>query len=98
MLNMNNNQDIMKLQRLQNRSLRMCFDVNIPIDICTIDLHNQARIDTLQKRRDLILLCRMYELKQLHFYEKIRDRRTRQCDKYIFETDISSVGIYTRSK
>ena len=27
MLNMNNDQDVMKLQRLQNRALRMCFDI-----------------------------------------------------------------------
>ena len=97
MLNMNNNQDTMKLQRLQNRALRMCFEVNIPFDICTADLHNQARVATLQQQRDLSLLCIMYELKQLHLYEKIGDRVTRQCDKYIFQTDVASVGVCTRS-
>ena len=97
MLYMNNNQDVAKLQRLQNRALRMCFDVNIPIDIRTTELHNMARIDTLQQRRELSLLCMMYDLKQLGLYEKIGDRITRQCDKYIFHYDIANVGAYMRS-
>ena len=96
-LYMNNNQDVVKLQRLQNRALQMCFDINIPIDVRTIELHNMARVDTLQKHRELSLLCMMYDLKQLGMYDRIRDPITRQCDKYIFRSDIANVGIYMRS-
>ena len=39
----------------------------------------------------------MYDLKQQRTYERIGARVTRQGDKYIFQTEISSVGIYTRS-
>ena len=68
MLNMNINQDVVELQRLQNRALTMCFDINNPMDIDINELHSRARIDPLQQRRDLSLLCMMYELKQLHLY------------------------------
>ena len=63
------------------------------LDIGTIKLHNMARIDTIQQRRDLSLLCMMYELKQLHLYERV----IKQDDKYTFQPDIAAVGVYTRS-
>ena len=97
MLNMNTNQDIMKLQRLQNRALRMCFDVYNPIDTSVNDLHVMARVKLLNERRDLSLLCIMYEMKQMQLYERVGERITRQHDKYIFQTDVVNVGTYARS-
>ena len=97
MLNMNTNQDIMKLQRLQNRALRMCFDVYNPIDTSVNDLHVMARVKLLNDRRDLSLLCIMYEMKQMQLYERVGERITRQHDKYIFQTDVVNVGTYARS-
>ena len=97
MLNMNTNQEIVKLQRLQNRALRMCFDVYNPVEISVNDLHADAKVDLLKKRRDLNLLCIMYEMKQQRLYERIGDRVTRQGDKYVFQTDIVNLGVYARS-
>ena len=93
---MNTNQDLVKLQRLQNRPLRMCFDVRNPVDISIKDLHINARVSLLNERRDLNLLCIMYDLKQLHLYERISDCETRQGDKYIFQTYKALMGIYMR--
>ena len=97
MLNMNTNHDLMKLQRLQNRALRMCFDVYNPVDVTTNELHTMAKVNLLKERRDLNLLCIMYEMKQLQLHERIGVRATRQGDKYTFHTDIANVGAYTRS-
>ena len=97
MLNMNNSLDVKKLQRLQNRALRMCFDVKHPRDMGITEMHILARVDLLQHRRDLNLLCIMYDMKQHHAYERIGTRITRQGNKYTFKTEIPTVGIYTRS-
>ena len=32
---------------MRNRSLRMCYYINNPIDIRFVDLHENAKIDTL---------------------------------------------------
>ena len=96
-LNMNISQDVKKLQRLQNRALRMCYDIDRPRDISTTELHAMAHIELLQNRRNLSLLCIMYDLKQQQLYEKIGNRVTRQGEKYIFQTEISNVGVYMRS-
>ena len=97
MLNMNNNQEVEKLQRLQNRALRMCFNINNPMDIGINVLHDRAKIKKLKSRRDMSLLCLMYDLKQMRLYEYIGERVTRQGDKYTFRTDISATSIYGRS-
>ena len=97
MLNMNTGQEVMKLQRLQNRALRMCFDIYNPVEISIKDLHSRAKVCQLKERRDLNLLCILYEMKQLHLYERVGDRATRQGDKYVFKTDIAIVGPYARS-
>ena len=97
MLNMNTNQEVIKLQRLQNRALRMCFDVYNPMEISSNKLHIREKVSLLKERRDLNLLCLMYEMKQLHVYEQIGDRATRQGDKYVFQMDKSVVGAYVQS-
>ena len=67
------------------------------MDISINDLHINARGSLLNERRDLNLLCIMYDLKQLHLYERISDCETMQGDKYIFQTYIALLGIYARS-
>ena len=47
MLLMHIKHDIEQLQKLQNRSLWKCVDINNPIDIRITDLHDQAKISTL---------------------------------------------------
>ena len=46
-----------KLQRLQNRSLRLCFNINIPTEINTVRLRENAQMEKLCDRRDFALLC-----------------------------------------
>ena len=55
-LNLNTKHEIDKLQRLQNKALRMCFNIRNPRDIGILDLHRRAKIDTLHRRRDMHLL------------------------------------------
>ena len=59
MLFLNRKCEIDKLQRLQNRCLRMCLDVHHPKDMTVSNLHMNARIDSLELRRSnqLIKLC-----------------------------------------
>ena len=47
MLLLNRNLETSKLQKLQNRSLRLCFNINDPRDITVLQLHNAARLLSL---------------------------------------------------
>ena len=51
-----------KLQRLQNRALRLCYDVIDPKTVSTNDLHTRAHLNYLGERRELHLLNLMYDL------------------------------------
>ena len=53
---LNNKHDVDKLQKLQNRALRMCCNIQTPRDIRVLRLHDMAKIDMLYKRRMLQLL------------------------------------------
>ena len=75
----------------------MCFDIYNPVEISIKDLHSRAKVCRLKERRDLNLLCILYEMKQLHLYERVGDCSTRQGDKYEFKMDIAVVGPYARS-
>ena len=65
---MNSSQELLKLQRLQNTALRMCFNIQNPMATRVNDMHTNARVNLLKTRRDLSLLCVMYDLKQLRLY------------------------------
>ena len=43
--------------RLNYRDSKTCFDINIPQDVSTNDLHVMAGIKLLQTGRDLNFLC-----------------------------------------
>ena len=97
MMCFNSKRDIEKLQRLQNRSLRLCYNINIPADINTTLLHDNARIEKLCDRRKLALMCIMYDLCQNRMYEKIANRATRATDGYSFELSVHYKGAYAKS-
>ena len=59
---MDRKHDVDKRQRLQNRALRLCYNINNPIDIGIVNLHEQTKVDMLCERRKLFLLCLMYEV------------------------------------
>ena len=96
-MSLTNSQDVDKLQRLQNRALRLCYNIYNPRDITVSRLHENAKIDMLQKRMMLQLMSMMYECKILGMYEKIPIRNTRQVDKYVFDIDRVRLDIYARS-
>ena len=48
--------------------MRLCSDINVPADIGTVRLHENARIDKLCDRRNLALLCIMFDLHQIGMY------------------------------
>ena len=97
MLHMNSKKDVDELQRFQNKSLRLCYDINSPRDIGIIYLHSRAKLDILCDRRDFQLLCLMYDLRKANKYNKNVNRATRARDGYVFETVIPKRGIYSRS-
>ena len=97
MLCFNNKQDVEKLQRLQNRSLRLCFNINVPMDFNTAILHENARIDKLCDRRDLMLLCLMYDLCHQGLYERKVTRITRAANGFMFDLMVPQKGVYSKS-
>ena len=97
MLCLNNKHDIEKLQRLQYRSLRLCYKINVPTDVSTIRLHENARVDKLCDRRNLALLCIMFDLRQKGLYEKKSTRITHATDGYRFELLTPHKELYAKS-
>ena len=97
MLYLNNARDIDKLQKLQNRSLRLCFDIYNPIDMGIVRLHQMAKIDMLSTRRDVQLLNLMFSLKLKNMYKKDSVRSTRNACHFEFKTEIVHKDIYSKS-
>ena len=97
MLCLNTARDVEKLQKLQNRCLRLCLDINRPIDMSVERLHDTARVDTLDVRRDIHLLNIMFLLKRNKSFCKESKRITRAADRYIFETRIVHMEVYAKS-
>ena len=54
---LNTKNEVDKLQKLQNRALRMCYNIYNPRDISIAQLHTMANVYMLYKRRMLQLLC-----------------------------------------
>ena len=96
-MTLNNKQDVEKLQKLQNRALRLCYNVYNPRDMNVARLHELASVDMLQKRRMLQLMNMMYENRVNMNYERAVTRNTRQTDKYTFETNIVNLELYSKS-
>ena len=96
-LNLNNKYEVEKLQKLQNRALRMPYNVQDPKDVSTRDLHERAKMVRLEKRRSLQLYNIMFDLRQRGLFEKHHNRQTRNANKYIFDINQINLGIYTKS-
>ena len=97
MLYLNRKHDTDKLQKLQNRALRLCFNVYNPRDISVADLHSRASIDQLHTRREIQLLGLMYDISNNPSYVLAPRANTRQADKIMFKTEIVKYDIYQRS-
>ena len=97
MLCFNTVRDVDKLQKLQNRCLRTCFDIYDPMETGIVRLHEMARVNTLSNRRDLHLLNVMFSLKLNNKYKKESMRVTRSTERYEFKTEILHKDIYAKS-
>ena len=97
MLCINNVRDVEKLQKIQNRCLRSCFNIHNPMDIGIQRLHQEARVNMLNLRRDAELLNIMFSLKSNNKYKKESVRTTRSIDCYVFNTKIVHKDIYAKS-
>ena len=72
---------------MQNDVLRFVKNVRITDRISRVELHNEAKLLSLEQRREKQLLILMYKLAQKGLLRKIAVRATRQQEKYIFKTD-----------
>ena len=97
MLYLNRKCEVDKLQRLQNRCLRMCLDIQHPRDMSVALLHKNARIDMLEVRRSYHLFKLMYNFVQVNKYKKDGVRITRTVNTYVFDTQIVHLSIYANS-
>ena len=97
LLFLNRKLDYEKLQKLQNRALRFCYDILNPRDIKIVELHQQSNLSMLLERRELQLLGLMYDIRNVDEFIDIPIVYTRQADKIVFKTDIVHYDIYKRS-
>ena len=97
MLCLNNKHEIDKLQRVQNKCLRICYNINTPTDIGTVQLHENARTDHFCIHRDLSLMNIMFQLRVNNMYEKEKPRATRAYQGYIFDLKVPNMVIYAKS-
>ena len=89
--------DVEKLQRLQNRCLRLCFDVYNPRDMSVLRLREISNLSYLTTRRHIHLVKLMFNLKQCNKYMKHAGRETSGATSYNFDTDIVHLGVYLNS-
>ena len=97
MLCLNTVRDVDKVQKLQNRCLRLCFDVYDPVEMEILRLHELARVNMLDVRRDVQLLNIMFSLRLANKYKKENVRHTRSTEHFEFTTEICHKGIYVKS-
>ena len=97
MLCLNNVGEVDKLQKLQNRCLRFCLGIINSLEVSVDRLHQIARVNKLDVRRDVQLLNLMFLLKTNKMYGRDGVPVTRNIDRYIFYTDIVHKDVYAKS-
>ena len=97
LLYFNRKLDVDKLQKLQNKALRMCMDIYDPREMSVLALHNICDIGLLNTRRELLLLGLMYDLSKNPELISLPGVNTRQAEKIVFKTDIVHLELYRRS-
>ena len=94
LLYLNRKHDTEKLQKLQNKALRICYDIRNPRDISITELHSRSRLATLLDRRKLQLLSLMYDISDNEDYIQIPCVHTWQAERIVFSTDIVQYDIH----
>ena len=96
-MSLNNKHDVDKLQKFQNRAVRMCYNVQDPRDVTIIRLHEMACIDLLHKRRMMLMLAIFYD-NRLKFSQNVdRLHVTRQAVKNNVEIKRANTNLYSKS-
>ena len=94
-LSLNTKNDVEKLQKLQNRALRMCYNIQNPRDISIAQLHEMANVEMLQKRRMMQLLCIIYDI--VYKSQKMTVRNTRLANKHNIDINRANTQLYSKS-
>ena len=94
MLYLNTARDVEKLQKLQNRCLRLCLDVKNPREKSIDYLHQESRVNLLEIRRKKQLLQIMHSLK---CNSKFKKPELRHTEHYVLDSDIVHLDIYAKS-
>ena len=75
------------LQKIQNDILRVCYGSPLTDMIRISELHNRAKLLSLEQRMRIQLLWLMYKLSLDRTNRKVGERNLRSNNKYIFKTD-----------
>ena len=96
LLYLNRKYNTEKLQKLQNKALHLCLEIQNPRDISIADLHLQLCLSPLQERCEMQLLGLMYDISDNRRYVQNPRVHTRQADKITFHTEIVQYDMYRR--
>ena len=94
---LNNKQETDKLQKLQNKALRMCYNIQIPRDMRIGRLHEMANVDMLHKRRMLHLLGILYDNIQNYRQDRVITHNTRLAEKNNLVISRANTELYAKS-
>ena len=94
-LSLNTKNDVEKLQKLQNRALRMCYAIQNPRAITVAQLHEMANVEMLYKRRMKQLLCIIYDI-VLKTPRHVA-RNTRLATKRNIDIDRANTQLFAKS-
>ena len=97
LLNSCNVSDRNDLQVLQNDGLCICYDVNRRDRISVTKVHVDAKLLSLEQRREIQLLTLMYKHKTTFNARHIFQRATRGAERYKFEVERYNVVKYKNS-
>ena len=92
-----NQSDKNDLQVLQNDALRTCYNVYRRDRVSVKNLHTQAKLLSLDQRRQLQLLSLMYIHKAVDNPIRVNSRATRGADRYRFHTEKCNTVKYRSS-
>ena len=82
-----NKKDRGDLQVIQNNCSRTCYNVKLLDRLTLNEMHLEAKLASLEQRRQLQLLCLMYIYKNFANVERIFARNTRQGRRFNFCVD-----------
>ena len=90
-------EDMRKLQKYQNKALRICINVKLSDQIRIEDLHARCNIVSLEQRRRIQILMLMCKRRTDSTMHKVFVRDTRIRRRTVFKTDSKEGTLYKRS-